>query len=181
MCEQALAIHKENISKLIESLDPASIAVLGSGYINYILLHDLIKKNRKVYSIDCIENISKTGVSKKPICRSENNCPNCLFCLISNSSYYCKNYTRELLEDGNCSSYAPVKKPFDTCENYDPATDPIFIKANIIGGVAKNFSEKIEAEIASFKTPTQAFTKPWQSRKNQNTTQWQERVIQWNW
>ncbi len=142
LCEHAFAAHKENISKLITSLNPSSIAVLGSGYLNDIPLQNLIQENRKVYLIDWIENVSKVGVSKHIICRSEDNCPSCLFCSKGTSDRYCKNYTGELLRDGVCTGYQPVKEPFDTCKNYDPATDPYFMKADITGGVARGFSEK---------------------------------------
>jgi hypothetical protein len=159
LCEAAFASHKENISKLIKSLNPSSIAVLGSGYLNDIPLYDLIEENRKVYLVDWIDNISKVGVSKNIICRPDDNRIECLLCSESTGKRYCKNYTGEVLRDRVCTGYESVKEPFDTCKNYDPATDPYFIKADITGGVARSFSEKIEEMIGTCNTVKQAFIK----------------------
>lgn len=156
-CETAFADHKENISELIHRFNPSSIAVLGSGYLNDIPLKDLIQKNRVVYLVDWIEDVSKVGFSRKIIRKDENNCVNCLLCSDCYSDRYCKNFTGELLTDGLCTGYEPTSEPFDTCKNYEAATDPEFQKADITGGVAVHFTKRIELEIARCKSPKRAF------------------------
>ena len=159
LCEAAFASHRVNISRLVKSLNPSSIAILGSGYLNDIPLYDLLEKDRKVYLVDWIENVSKVGVSKNIICRSGDDHTECLFCSKSTGERYCKNYTGELLRDGVCTGYEPVMEPFDTCRNYEPADVPYFIKADITGGVARSFCEKIERMIDACDTVKQAFIK----------------------
>lgn len=159
LCEVAFAAHKKNISKLIRALNPSTVAILGSGYLNDIPLPDLIDEQRKVYLVDWIENISKTGVAKNIICKHDDDPVECLFCAKSRGERYCKSYTGEMPGAGVCSGYEAVKEPFDSCKNYVPAADPCFIKADITGGVARSFSERVAGMIGACSTVKQAFIK----------------------
>ncbi len=158
-CEQAFSNHREIISKLIDTLSPNTIAILGSGYLNDIPLVDLVENNRKLYLVDWIDYLSKIGVSKSIVCKDENNCHNCLFCKTHTAKQYCKNFTGEFLEKGVCTGFEPVDEPFITCKNYEPASEPSFIKADITGGVSRDFASKIRNSIRSCKTPKDAFLK----------------------
>ena len=159
LCEAAFATHKDNISRLINIIDPSSIAVLGSGYLNDIPLANLIQKDRKVFLVDWIDNVSKRGVSKKIISTAKDGTKNCLFCKKCKGELYCKNYTGEPLVEGVCTGYEPISRPFDTCKNYSPASQPYFMKADITGGVARHFSELVEPSVLRSKTVKQAFSK----------------------
>jgi hypothetical protein len=156
--EKSFSDHKEIISKLIGSLNPASIAILGSGFLNDVPLADLIDENRKVYLVDWIKDISEMGVNGS-IIEKKGNRYSCLFCLNGAGKKYCKNYVDVVSEDEVCVGFESDEKTFCVCKNYDPATEPSFLKADITGGVSRSFAEKIEKNIISCKTPKAAFLK----------------------
>lgn len=159
LCEQAFSDHKEIISRLVNTLSPNTIAILGSGYLNDIPLGDLVENNRKLYLVDWIDNISKVGVSKSIVCKDEIDGHNCLFCVKNTAKQYCNNFTGEFLEKSVCTGFEPVDEPFITCKNYEPASEPSFIKADITGGISRDFASKIRSNITSCKTPKNAFLK----------------------
>lgn len=157
--EKIFSDHKENISSMIHSLSPRSVAVLGSGYLNDIPLDDLVEEGRKIYLVDWVDNVSEVGVSRSIVCKGKGDGYNCLFCKKSTGEEYCLNFTGEFKEEGVCTGFESVEEPFITCKNYEPAKEPSFIKADITGGVAQSFAEKIERNIASCKTAKNAFLK----------------------
>ncbi|PHR93990.1 MAG: hypothetical protein COA78_32200 [Blastopirellula sp.] len=158
-CEAAFADHKSNIAKLIQQQNPTSVAILGAGYLNDIPLDDLVHGDRKVYLVDWIDDVSKVGVSNKILCTTDEGNTSCLFCSEKDPKSFCTNYTGELLSDGLCTGYEPLSQPLDTCKNYEPGTNPRFLKADITGGVAVNFSKDMEKAIRNCKTAKQAFKK----------------------
>lgn len=156
--EKAFSDHKEIISKLIGNLNPTSIAILGSGFLNDIPLGDLIGKNRKIYLVDWIKDLSKMGVSKSIVLKKDSHY-SCLFCLKGVGKQYCKNYTDAIEGHDVCTEFEFDDKPDGGCKNYDPAAEPNYLKADITGGVSRSFAVKIEKIILLCKTPKAAFLK----------------------
>ncbi|HEY5603547.1 MAG TPA: hypothetical protein VIM41_10585 [Gammaproteobacteria bacterium] len=158
-CEQAFAEHKQNIARLIHTLAPDSVAILGAGYLNDIPLAELLEDGRTVYLVDWLEQAPKVGVSRLLLRKDHQNNYNCLFCKMSAGAEYCKNFTGEFAGEGVCTAFEAVAQPFVTCKHYEPAVEPRFIKADITGGVARSFTAKIEKQMKSCKTAKDAFIK----------------------
>lgn len=156
--QNTFADHKKCISRLIESIKPSSVAILGSGCLIDIPLADLVAKKRKIYLVDWIKDVSKMGVYNSIIVKKEGNF-SCLFCLKDSGEEYCKNFTGVIAENDVCTRFEPIENPFCSCANYDPAVNPSFLKADITGGVSRNFAEKTEKYILACKTPKSAFLK----------------------
>jgi len=159
LCEQAFAVHKENIANLVHNLDPESIAILGAGYLNDIPFADLVEEGRNIFLVDWLENAPKIGVSRLLLRKEKEDKINCLFCKMSTGAEYCKNFTGKFIGEGVCTAFEAVEEPFLTCRRYEPANEPRFIKADITGGVARSFAGKIEKYITSCKTAKDAFIK----------------------
>lgn len=159
LCEQAFADHKQNIAELINTLAPASVAILGAGYLNDIPLPELLQEGTRLHLVDWLEQAPIIGVSRLLLKKSEDEKYNCLFCKMSTGSDYCGNFSGKFIEDGVCTAFEPMDHPFNTCKNYEPAVEPRFIKADISGGVARSFAAKIEKNISLCKTAKEAFVK----------------------
>jgi hypothetical protein len=155
--EKAFGDHKENISNMIHSLSPNSIAVLGAGFLNDLPIDDLLAQGRKVYLVDWADNASTFGMARSIVSKDINDCYSCLFCKKGTGKEYCRNFTGEFIADGVCTVFESVEEPYVTCKNYEPAVEPSFIKADITAGVARSFAEKIEKRMASCKTAKDAF------------------------
>ncbi|WP_455221197.1 hypothetical protein [Kaarinaea lacus] len=158
-CEQAFAEHKQNIANLVHLLAPESIAILGAGYLNDIPFDDLVEEGRNIYLVDWLDSAPRIGVSRALLSEVEEDHYNCLFCKVSAGSAFCKNFTGEFIGDGVCTAFEPVEQPFLTCKQYEPASEPRYVKADITGGVARSFASKIEKQIKSCKTAKDAFIK----------------------
>lgn len=158
-CEYAFSDHKDNISKMLCSLQPKTVVILGSGYLNDIPLWDLVEKNRTVYLVDWIAGVSEAGMSKSIVCRDENSTNRCLFCIKGTGNQYCQNFTGTFLEAGVCSGFEAVQETFFTCKNYAPAAEPRFMQSDITAGVAHSFAVKMEKKIQFCKTAKEAFVK----------------------
>lgn len=156
LCEKAFADHKDNISKMITALRPNTIAILGAGYLNDIPLDDLIEMNRKVYLVDWIDNVTRTGISKA-IIRKDGGYHSCLLCRKGTGKEYCKNFTGEFRAEYVCTGFCPTEEPFLACNSYEPAPETGIIKADITGGVSHSFAVKIEKSIGYCKTAKEAF------------------------
>lgn len=158
-CETAFAHHKATIAGMARALSPTSVAVLGAGYLNDIPLEDLIGENRAVYLVDWIGDAPRTGVARLLLRENEGSGHRCLFCRSSRGDRYCSSFTGEFVEDGVCSAFERTDEPFVTCERYQSAGEPKFIKADITAGVARGFAERMEKHVASCSTAKGAFLK----------------------
>jgi hypothetical protein len=158
LCRRAFTEHRAIISRMIGRFHPRSIAVLGSGYLSDIPLSDLIAHTNKVYLVDWIEGGARIGLSRSIVSGKDNHF-DCLFCQVRTGRKYCRNYIGECHEKGVCSAFKLVEQPALTCGNYDPADDPVFIRADITGGVASRFAEAVEKIVAAAHTPKEALIK----------------------
>ena len=157
-CRRAFADHRAIIARMIDKFRPDTIAVLGSGYLTDIPVADLIDDNKKLYLFDWIEGTARIGLSRSIVSRNEQG-HNCLFCKVRTGNRYCRNYTGEFYQEGVCTAFELIEEPAVTCSNYDPADEPVFIRADITGGVASGFAAASDKMVASCRTPKQAFLK----------------------
>ena len=157
-CGRALSYQRNIIGKLVRSLEPKTIACMGSGFLNDLPIRILFSQDTQVTLVDWIEGISQEGVSHQIISKS-NDEYHCLFCDKNIGNAYCKNFTNELLTEGVCTAFVPVDGPSITCQNYEPNAEPKFLQCDITAGYGNHFANAMQKKINSCKTPKEVFTR----------------------
>jgi len=157
MYEQAFVEQKQNIADLILGLSPASVAILGAGYLNDIPLAELLSEDRTIYLVDWQDQAPKNGVTRRVLQQDDENQYRCLCCNKHSGKDYCDNFSGKYLDDGVCTSFRPVNDPYLTCESYQPAKEPHFIRADITSGVARSFAAHMEEHLMFCSSPHGAF------------------------
>lgn len=151
--------HRETITCMINMLQPSSVAILGSGFLNDIPVSDLVQQNRDIYFVDWIDDISQLGMSRSIIHKEDDGGYSCLFCSHCTGPEYCRNFTDVVEGENVCSEFEAEEHSHDACKKYQPTEQPKFIKADITAGVGRSFSEKIEKRLNNCKTVKDAILK----------------------
>lgn len=157
--KQGFSHHREAIAHLIELLAPDSVAILGSGFLNDVPVSDIVRESRDIYFVDWIENISQLGMSRSIIQKDDGGSCNCLFCCNCAGTEFCGSFSGVIEGKNVCSEFQAADESFPACKNYQPASQPNFIKADITAGVGRSFSEKIEKRLNNCKTVKEAILK----------------------
>lgn len=157
--KQGFSHHRETIARMVEMLEPRSVVVLGSGFLNDVPVTDIVENSLDIYFVDWIEDISQLGMSRSIIQKDDGGSYSCLFCCNCTGSEFCSNFAGVIEGKNVCSEFRPVEESFNACENYHPASQPKFIKADITAGVGRSFSTKIEKRLDNCKTVKEAILK----------------------
>jgi hypothetical protein len=157
-CRAALAHQRETLARLVHALHPDSVAVLGAGYLNDIPLADLVDGQTKLFLVDWKEDAPRVGMARS-ILRAENGQHHCLFCKTRAGQSYCGNFSDAPGDAGVCRAFRLESAPAVACAEYVPAEEPVFVRADVTGGVASRFAAAAEKIVAACHSPKEAFLK----------------------
>lgn len=160
-CQSAMVRQRELIARITEQRRPETIACLGSGYLNDIPIQKLFEGGKDVALVDWIDGVSREGVAGSIISNQDGRY-HCLFCDKCIGALYCSNFTNEIIDEGVCSAFEPVKGEHGetvTCGNYEPGLQPNFVAGDVTAGYSSGFSEAVEHKINKCKSPKEAFIK----------------------
>jgi hypothetical protein len=155
--QSAMARQRELIARIADQRQPETVACLGSGYLNDIPIDKLFERGKEVALVDWIGGVSREGIAGS-IISNKNGSYHCLFCDKCIGSLYCSNFTDELMDEGVCSAFVPVKGETVTCGNYEPGPQPNFVVGDVTAGYSSRFAELVEHKISKCKSPKEVYS-----------------------
>lgn len=156
--------QRENIRRLIEALAPRTVACLGAGVLNDIPYQSLIRSEAMLHLVEWVPEMAETGVHLSVIQPDEEGekAPSCVYCdpNVSCPEQYCTAFARtENSQAKVCEHYEPGSEITPTCAAFGRGEYPKIWCADVTGGYASAFGERINGELRKVRSWNDAFTK----------------------
>ena len=153
------------IRRLIERLEPASIACLGAGMLNDIPYDALIGSGAEIHLVDWLPQLVESGVARSIIACDPNGTPRCLYCYDGDGAggadprVFCRNFVAEGRAETEqvCDNFEAAPGDPATCRAFVRGDCPRVHGADVTGGYASEFGRAIGAAVGQAKSWRHAF------------------------
>lgn len=145
--------------RVVEALEPESVACLGAGVLNDIPYRTLVRTAAEIHLVDWLPGAVEAGITRSILAQNENGLPECVYCALDGEApgVYCVHFKKT--SDGEkqvCDHFEPGDGDFLTCKAFERGEQPAIRREDITGGFATAFGEKVGKALGGVKSWKQA-------------------------
>lgn len=147
------------IRRVVQALQPASVACLGAGVLNDIPYRTLVRTAAEIHLVDWLPGAAEAGIARSILARDENGLPQCVYCMLDGEApeAYCVHFKQAGDADSCvCDHFEPGDGDIPTCGAFEKGERPAVSQEDVTGGLATAFGEKVGEALGGVKTWKQA-------------------------
>ncbi|MCH7888301.1 MAG: hypothetical protein IIA00_03380 [Proteobacteria bacterium] len=159
-CRGAFERQREIIGSVLDKTNPNVVACLGAGILNDIPYRRMVRSGATIHLVDWLPGITDAGIDWSIIERDEDGAARCVFCTLSEdrSAAYCRRFTGDGGSDAEvCGSFVAGKGSPFLCTAFEKGTQPICHTADVTGGYASAFAERVLDAVGDARSWKSAF------------------------